>query len=328
MDRTDGEPGPAAGADRRRPQPALPPLDLGDRTGDAEGGAGREPPRPADGKPVPMWQRLVAVAAALLSGVVVGTYGWQSAHQGTDEPRLATGPIEVAVTREQSRPVGPGPQQLRIVLFNDGAQDARVAEARLTGWSWLPGIVFSPQRIPAGGSASILVVAEPDCEGEPPGQLRVDVRTDTGVSSVPLSLPPEPHRREVERLYRQACEGAAPMLSVHSVDVSRQPDATGVLPMSVRLSSSAPDTRVTAVGTGAPGFSVAGRALPAPIVPPPHAMVDLEWSVVDCAATADLAEVTVDAEVSTPETTATVPVSLGRAAVVELAGFAGEVCAS
>ncbi|MFW6091800.1 MAG: hypothetical protein ACODAF_07945 [Actinomycetota bacterium] len=281
-----------------------------------------------DGRPLPMWQRLVAVAAALLGGVVVGTYGWQSVEQGADQPRLVSGPIDVAVTREQSRPVSAGPQQLRVVLFNDGAQDARVVGVQLTGWSWLPGFAFSPQRVPAGEWADVIVVAEPDCDGEPPGQMQVDMRTDTGVSTVPLALPPEPHRGLVGRLYRVACEGAAPTLTAHGIGVSRDPDETGMLPMSVRLSSSVPDARITAVGSGTPGFRVDGPALPAPILSPPDAMVDLDWSVVDCAATQDLREVIIDAEVSTSGTTATVPVSLGSAAVIELARFAGEVCPS
>lgn len=272
---------------------------------------------------------MLAVVAVLLSGVVVGTYGWRSVQQGNDQVRLAAGPIEVAFSREEGRPPAvTGPHQLRVMLVNDSGQDTDVVDARLTGWSSFPGYAFSAQQVPAGGSANLRMVVEPDCEGGPAGQLEVDVRTGTGVSTVALALPPEPHIDIVGHLYRRACEGAAPMLSAHNVSVSQEPGAMRVLTMSVRLSSSAPDTRITAVTSAVPGFSVEGPTLPTPITSLPNAGVDLAWSVVDCAATNELDEAAIDAEVSTGETTATLPISLGRTALVELASFAGEVCPS
>lgn len=313
-----------ADGERRRLDPVLPPLNLGDRTS----GAHSEPPSLAGRKPAPMWQRAVAVVAALLAGVVVGAYGWPSVQQDDDQVSLVVAAVELTFTRDGYLPVVAGPQQLRVRLFNEGDQDVRVVGARLTGWARPPGAPrFGERVVPAGGSAGVDFRAEPACEGEAPGQVQLDVRTGTGESTVALPLPPDPHVGIVGHLYRQTCQGVAPTLTVDRVSVGRDADGTHVLPMIVRLLSSAPDARITAVSSTTPGFRLEAPTLPKPVAGnAPGTMVDLDWSVVDCAATEGLGEVTIDAEVSTPVQTATLPVSLGRQAIVELASLAGEVC--
>ncbi|HEX6234090.1 MAG TPA: hypothetical protein VFZ63_13270 [Jiangellaceae bacterium] len=257
-------------------QPAVV-IDLGDGT------VASAPPRTLS-----RWQRWAVMTAVFAAGVAFGGYGWHARTEAIDAARVNLTGVDIGGQLfddiEQSR--------LFARIHNAGDRDVTIADLRWPHTPEAPGDGQSQIAIQAGETTGAPIRGQIDCEYGRPGWLEADVATEAGITMVPVPVAPN---TALDFLLSAICDGA---YATHVDDPgiffagNLAPAASAPSHTVLGIDHLLGDTEIVDVTVGgAPGFNATPTNLPIKLRRGTGATLELDWAVMDCAATQHLGAV-------------------------------------
>jgi hypothetical protein len=212
------------------------------------------------------------------------------------------------------------------VIHNAGAREVAIVDLRFPASNDGSQESGREVTIPAGSDDRARVRGLLDCAAGLPTELEAAVRTEAGLSTVILSVPPG---SSISFPFQAACPPAEGAGEYGTGVYLGWTYAPGQAPQGNRMELSVDhelrSERITGVELAAAGFAAEPVNLPVELEPTMTTVLELDWTVTDCAATHELGSVLAELTLTDGST---VRAELPYEAVAHLASIAVAECGS